>query len=82
MQSKLYDIEMGPCGILRGFELKAGLTTSHNFAAGINYLMSGRTNLETVAQALFAVQAITLREFKYLEKRTQQISNADGRTRL
>src|SRR5262252_6088173 len=39
--SKLYDIEMSLRGILRGFALKVGPTTSRSFAARINHLASG-----------------------------------------
>jgi transposase len=38
VQSKLYDIEMSLRGILRGFGLKVGPTTSRSFAARINHL--------------------------------------------
>ena len=39
---KLYDIEMSLLGILRGFGLKVGPTTSQSFAARINHLVTGR----------------------------------------
>ena len=42
VQSKLYDIEMSLRGILRGFGLKVGPTTSRSFAARINHLAAGR----------------------------------------
>src|SRR4249920_4073802 len=38
VQSKLYDIEMSLRGLLRGFGLKVGPTTSRSFAARINHL--------------------------------------------
>jgi transposase len=41
VQSKLYDIEMSLRGILRGFGLKVGPTTSPSFAARINHLVDG-----------------------------------------
>src|SRR2546421_12340537 len=46
VQSKLYDIEMSLRGILRGFGLKVGPTTSPSFAARINHLVDGQTSLE------------------------------------
>src|SRR5579863_8595735 len=52
VQSKLYDIEMSLRGILRGFGLKVGPTTSQSFAARINHLVDGQTSLEAVAAAL------------------------------
>ena len=82
VQSKLYDIEMSLRGILRGFGLKVGPTTSHSFAARINHLVAGQASLETVAQALLSVHAAALREFKILEKQVRQIGRADERVRL
>ena len=51
VQSKLYDIEMSLRGILRGFGLKVGPTTSRSFAARINHLAAGHPSLEMVAEA-------------------------------
>ena len=82
VQSKLYDIEMSLRGILRGFGLKVGPTTSRSFAARINHLVAGQASLETVAQALLSVHAAALREFKILEKQVRQIGRADERVRL
>jgi transposase len=82
VQSKLYDIEMSLRGILRGFGLKVGPTTSPSFAARINHLVDGQTSLEVVAAALLSLHAVALREFKSLEKSVRQISRADARVRL
>lgn len=82
VQSKLYDIEMSLRGILRGFGLKVGPTTSPSFAARINHLVDGQTSLEVVAAALLSLHAVALREFKSLEKSVRQISRADARMRL
>lgn len=82
VQSKLYDIEMSLRGILRGFGLKVGPTTSPSFAARINHLVAGQASLETVAQALLLVHTVALREFKSLDKQVRQISRADERVRL
>ena len=79
---KLYDIEMSLRGILRGFGLKVGPTTSQSFAARINHLVDGQTSLEAVAAALLSLHAVALREFKSLEKSVRQISRADARVRL
>jgi transposase len=49
-------------GILRGFGLKVGPTTSQNFAARINHLVDGQTSLEAVATALLSLHAVALRE--------------------
>ena len=82
VQSKLYDVEMSLRGILRGFGLKVGPTTSLSFAARINHLVAGQASLETVAQALLSVHAVALREFKSLQKQVRQISRTDERVRL
>jgi transposase len=82
VQSKLYDIEMSLRGILRGFGLKVGPTTSPSFAARINHLVDGQTSLEVVAAALLSLHAVALCEFKSLEKSVRQISRADARVRL
>src|SRR6201981_81539 len=60
VQSKLYDIEMSLRGILRGFGLKVGPTTSRSFAARINHLTAGHPSLEMVAEALLSTHAAAL----------------------
>jgi transposase len=82
VQSKLYDIEMSLRGILRGFGLKVGPTTSRSFAARINHLASGHPSLEMVAEALLSTHAAAPCAFKNLEKNVRQISRADARVRL
>jgi transposase len=82
VQSKLYDIEMSLRGILRGFGLKVGPTTSRSFAARINHLAAGHPSLEMVAEALLSTHAAALCAFKNLEKNVRQISRADARVRL
>jgi transposase len=82
VQSKLYDIEMSLRGILRGFGLKVGPTTSRSFAARINHLTADHPSLEMVAEALLSTHAAALCAFKNLEKNVRQISRADTRVRL
>ena len=82
VQSKLYDIEMSLRGILRGFGLKVGPTTSRSFAARINHLTADHPSLEMVAEALLSTHAAALCAFKNLEKNVRQISRADARVRL
>jgi transposase len=82
VQSKLYDIEMSLRGILRGFGLKVGPTTSRSIAARINHLVAGQPSLEMVAEALLSVHAAALCAFKDIEKKVRQISRADERVRL
>src|ERR1700752_1103964 len=73
VQSKLYDVEMSLRGILRGFGLKVGPTTSGSFAARINHLAAGHPSLEMVAEALLSTHAAALCAFKNLEKTVRQI---------
>ena len=75
VQSKLYDIEMSLRGILRGFGLKVGPTTSRSFAARINHLAAGHPSLEMVAEALLSTHAAALCAFKNLEKNVRQIGS-------
>src|SRR6201985_2298958 len=82
VESKLYDIEMSLRGILRGFGLKVGPTTSRSFAARINHLTAGHPSLEMVAEALLSTHAAALCAFKNLEKNVRQIGRADARVRL
>jgi transposase len=82
VQAKLRDIEMSLRGILRGFGLKVGETSSLRFAARINELVAGHPTLEAIAAALLAVHEVLLREFKRLEKRVRTMGRNDARTRL
>jgi transposase len=82
VQSKLCDIEMSLRGTLRGFGLKVGPTTSPRFAARIRELVDGHASLSVIAEALLAVHAVLLREFKSFEKRVRAIARSDARTRL
>jgi transposase len=50
VQSKLLDIENSLRGILRGFGLKVGETTSRGFARRIRELVAGHPNLETIGK--------------------------------
>jgi transposase len=82
VQSKLRDVENSLRGILRGFGLKVGKTTERTFAGRIGELVAGHANLETVAQALLAVHAVLLREFKTLEKRVRMAARSNAQARL
>jgi transposase len=82
VQSKLRDIESSLRGILRGFGLKAGRTTSRRFGGRIKELVAGNASLEVIAEALLAVHAVLLREFKSFEKRVRTMARSDARTRL
>ena len=82
VQSKLRDIENSLRGILRGFGLKVGKTTERSFAGRIRELASGQRNLETIAEALLAVHAVLLREFKGFEKQVRLMARSDAKARL
>ena len=82
VQSKLYDIEMSPRGILRGFGLKVGPTTPKRFARRIEELVAGHATLEIIAKALLAAHAALLREFGVFEKRVRAMARAEKRARL
>jgi transposase len=82
VQSKLYDIEMNLRGILRGFGLKVGPTTSKRFARRIEELVAGHATLEVIAKALLSAHAALLREFDMFEKRVRAIARQDKRVRL
>jgi transposase len=52
VQSKLHDTEMCLRGILRGFGLKVGQTTSNRFAQRIDELVSGHPTRQFIAKSL------------------------------
>jgi transposase len=82
LQSKLHDIENSLRGILRGFGLKVGKTTSYRFAARVNELVAGHPGLQIVSQALLAAHCVLLREFNRLEKHVRVIARSHPQARL
>jgi transposase len=82
IQSKLRDVENHLRGILRGFGLKVGHTTARSFAVRIRELVEGQANLATIAQALLAVHAVLLREFKGFERRVRMMAREHVKARL
>jgi transposase len=82
VQSKLRDVEMSLRGILRGFGLKVGKTTSDRFGGRIKELVQGHPSLETIAGSLLAVHAVLLREFKSFEKRVRIMARNSPRAQL
>ena len=81
-QTKLRDVEMSLRGILRGFGLKVGRTTSNGFAERIKELVAGHPTLEVIAGSLLAVHGVLLREFKCFEKRVRIMAREDASARL
>jgi len=67
---------------LRGFGLKVGKTTPNRFAGRITELVAGHPSLEAIAEALLAVHAVLLREFKGFERRVRTVARHDARARL
>jgi transposase len=82
VQSKLRDVENSLRGILRGFGLKVGKTTNRSFAGRIHELVAGQPSLETIAQALLAIHAVLLREFKAFEGCVRSMARLDSRMQL
>ena len=82
VQSKLRDVENSLRGILRGFGLKVGKTTERGFAKRVHELVGGHPTLEMIAQALLAVHAVLLREFKAFEKQVRAMARHDAKARL
>jgi transposase len=82
VQSKLKDVENSLRGILRGFGLKVGPTTERCFAGRIRALVAGHPSLETIAQALLAVHAVLLREFKAFDKQVRSMARCDEQAKL
>jgi transposase len=82
VQSKLRDVENSLRGILRGFGLKVGTTTARSFPGRIRELVAGQATLETIAQALLAVHATLLREFKGFEKRVRTMAREHDGAKL
>ena len=82
VQSKLQDIEASLRGLLRGFGLKVGRTTSPRFGGRIKELVSGHPTLQIIAEALLAVHEVLLREFKGFEKRVRIMARHDAKARL
>ena len=82
VKAKLRDIEMSLRGMLRGFGLKVGETTSPRFGARIKELVAGHPSLEVIGTTLLAVHEVLLRELKGLEKRVRTMGRDDVRVRL
>jgi transposase len=82
MQAKLHDVEMSLRGILRGFGLKIGRTTSRTFDGRVRELVEGHPTLMTIAEALLAARSVLHREFQGLERQVRTLARRDDRARL
>jgi len=69
VQGKRHDIEMSLRGILRGFGLKVGPTTTRSFEGRIRELVEGHPTLLAVADALLLARATLGEQLGKLQKR-------------
>ena len=77
VQAKLHDLEMS----LRGFGLKAGVTTPRTFAARGRELVTGHPTLTVIAQALLTARRALAGELQGLERRVRRLARDDARAR-
>jgi transposase len=82
VDAKFHDVENSLRGILRGFGLKVGRTTTRSFAGRIRDLVAGQPALETIAEALLAVRTALLREFNGFERQVRVLARAHEKARL
>jgi transposase len=82
VQGKKHDIEMSLRGILRGFGLKVGLTTTRSFEGRVRELVEGHPTLLAVADALLLARAILGEQLGKLQKRLVSLARDDTRARL
>jgi transposase len=81
VQSKHHDTEMSLRGILRGFGLKVGKTTSRTFAIRVRELVAAHPTLLLVTEALLAARAALGEQLSKLEKRVRSLAREDQRVR-
>jgi transposase len=82
LQSQLRALENHLRGILRGFGLKVGKTTTKSFPGRIRELVAGHGTLEMIAQAMLAAHAVLAREFTGFEKRVRVLARGHGQAKL
>jgi transposase len=82
LQSKHLDVEMSLRGVLRGFGLKVGPTTTRSFAGRIRELVEGHSTLTAVAEALLAAREVLGEQLRRLDKRLRDQARNDKRVRL
>jgi transposase len=82
LQAKRLDVEMSLRGVLRGFGLKVGPTTTRTFPVRIRELVAGHPTLTAVAEALLAARETLGEQLRGLEKRLRDQARADDRARL
>src|ERR1700750_2978052 len=82
VQGKRHDIEMSLRGILRGFGLKVGPTTTRSFEGRIRELVEGHPTLLAVADALLLARATLGEQLGKLQKQVVSLARNDTRARL
>ena len=82
VQGKRHDIEMSLRGILRGFGLKVGPTTTRSFEGRVRQLVEGHPTLLAIADALLLARATLAEQLGKLQKRLVSLARDDTRTRL
>lgn len=82
VQGKHHDMETSLRGILRGFGLKVGPTTSRSFEGRVRELVDGHTTLLAVADALLLARATLGEQLSKLQKRLVSLARDDKRARL
>ena len=82
VQGKRHDIEMSLRGILRGFGLKVGPTTTRTFEGRVRELVDGHPTLLAVADALLRARATLGEQLGKLQKRLVTLARDDARARL
>ena len=82
LQAKRLDVEMSLRGVLRGFGLKVGPTTTRTFPVRIRELVAGHPTLTAVAEALLAARETLGEQLRGLEKRLRDQAREDERARL
>ena len=82
VQGKKHDIEMSLRGILRGFGLKVGPTTTRSFDGRVRELVEGHPTLLAVADALLLARATLGEQLGKLQKRLVSLARDDMRARL
>jgi transposase len=82
LQSKHHDVEMSLRGVLRGFGLKVGPTSTRTFAGRIRELVAGHPTLTAIAEALLAARDVLGTQLRGLEKRLRSLAKMDARVRL
>jgi transposase len=82
VQGKHHDIEMSLRGILRGFGLKVGPTTTRSFEGRVRQLVEGHPTLLAVADALLLARATLGEQLGKLQKWLVSLARDDTRARL